>query len=348
MKKHLLNLIPILLLSTMASGQDEGDSYRPIFQAFTEDNHFEDSVWFNWGGSIIQGDDQLYYLFYSRWPRQYGFLAWLTHSEIAVASSGSPTGPWNYEYTALKGRRGDFWDAVTAHNPKIKRFGGTYYLYYSSTRSTLNEEQLLSAARGGYQHKYWAGLRNMQRTGVAVSDKIGGPWKRTDQPMVEPIEPLHTITVNPAVTSMPDGRYLLMVKGDKFPEKGSPRIQAVGIGETPSGPFEIQAKPAITDFDTEDASVWYDQTRRRFYACFHGHTHFGMITSTDGISWNKARQYLFSPKGFKSATGATFTAERMERPSVFTNDQGLPLVFISSYRKGNTTGIFTIPMIETE
>jgi len=24
--------------------------------------HFEDSLWFNWGGSIIQGNDQQYYL----------------------------------------------------------------------------------------------------------------------------------------------------------------------------------------------------------------------------------------------------------------------------------------------
>jgi len=332
----------------MGCVQDQDDSYRPTLQTFTEDNHFEDSLWFNWGGSIIQGEDQRYYLFYSRWPRENGFLAWLTHSEIAVASSDTPSGPWNYEYTALEGRRGNFWDAVTAHNPKIKRFDGTYYLYYISTRSVLNEEQLLATAEGGYQHKNWSGLRNNQRTGVAVSNSISGPWKRAEKPMVEPVEPLYTLTVNPAVTSMPDGRYLLMIKGDKFPEKGSPRIQAVGIGESPAGPFGIQPEPAIKDFDTEDASLWNDKTRKRFYACFHAHTHFGMITSTDGISWDKAKHYLFSPKGFKSTTDSTFTAERMERPSVYTNDHGLPLVFISSYRKGNTTGIFTIPMIVTE
>jgi hypothetical protein len=346
MKKLILILAPLLLFSSSAFTQNEDDTYRPILQPFTEDMHFEDSLWFNWGGSIIQGDDQTYYLFYSRWPRQYGFLAWLTHSEIAVASSHTPAGPWNYEYTALKGRRGNYWDAVTAHNPKIKCFDGKYYLYYISTRSALSEEQLIATARGGYKHKHWSELRNMQRTGVAVSDRISGPWKRADQPMLEPVEPLHTLTVNPAMTLMPDGAFLLMIKGDKFPEKGSPRIQAVGIGQSPTGPFEIQANPAIADFDTEDASLWYDKTRRRFYACFHAHTHFGMITSSDGISWNKARHYQFSPKGFKSTDGGTFSAERMERPSVFTNDQGIPLVFISSYRKGNTTGIFTIPVTE--
>jgi hypothetical protein len=348
LKKLIYILAPLLLFSNIALSQDVDDTYCPILKPFIEDNHFEDSLWFNWGGSIIQDEDERYYLFYSRWPRRYGFLAWLTHSEIAVASSNTPSGPWNYEYTALEGRRGDYWDAVTAHNPKIKCFEDKYYLYYIATRSTLSEEELIATARGGYQHKHWSGLRNNQRTGVAVSERITGPWKRSVHPMVEPVEPLHTLTVNPAITSMPDGRYLLMIKGDKFPEKGSPRIQAVGIGRSPMGPFEIMPEPAIADFDTEDASLWYDLTRRRFYACFHAHTHFGMITSTDGISWDTARNYLFSAKDFKSAHGGSFTAERMERPSVFTNDQGVPLVFISSYRKGNTTGIFTIPLREAD
>ena len=348
MKKLVSLLIPLVFLSSPGSAQGDTDSYKPVLKPFIEDNHFTDSLWFNWGGSIIQGEDQRYYLFYSRWPRQYGFLAWLTHSEIAVASSDHPSGPWHYEYTALEGRRGEFWDAVTAHNPKIKKFGDSYYLYYISTQSTLSEEELLATAKGGYQHEHWSGLRNNQRTGVAVSDELRGPWKRSEKPMLEPVIPLHTLTVNPAVTVMPDGRYLLMIKGDKFPEKGSPRIQAIGIGSSPSGPFEILPQPAIADFDTEDASLWYDKQRQRYYACFHAHTHFGMITSLDGMTWTKARHYLFAPKGFESKSGQIFSAERMERPSVFTDDQGMPLVFISSYREGNVSGIFTIPMRESK
>lgn len=336
----------LLLLCIVQSAQATDDTYRAALQPFTKDNHFDDPEWFNWGGSIIRGEDQRYYLFYSRWPRKYGFLSWLTHSEIAVASSDTPAGPWAYKYTALKERRGDNWDSVTAHNPKIKRFGDKYYLYYISTRSNLTEEELIKTAKGGYQHKNWPDLRNNQRTGVATSDKLTGPWLRPDKPMIEPSPPLHTLTVNPAITQMPDGRYLLMIKGDKFPRKGSPRIQAIAIGPSPTGPFTVQPKPAIADFDTEDASVWYDKTRKRYYANFHAHTHFGMITSTDGINWTKAKNYIFSPKGFQSVDSTTFKAERMERPSVFTNNQGIPQVFISSYRKENTTGIYTIPMLQ--
>lgn len=345
MMKILLRVSMLLLVACgPASAKENSDTYKPVIRPFTPDNHFEDPDWFNWGGSIIQGEGEHYYLFYSRWPRQYGFLSWLTHSEIAVATSKTPSGPWQYKYTALTGRKGNHWDAVTAHNPKIKRFGDQYYLYYSSTRSSLTEQELQETAKGGYRHKNWKPLRNNQRAGVAVSNKLSGPWHRTDNPIVTPAPPVYTITVNPAVTQMPDGRFLMMIKGDKFPRSGSPRIQAIALSDTPTGPYQIQPKPAIHDFDTEDASIWYDRARKRYYANFHAHTYFGMITSTDGITWNKARYNSFSPKEFQAADGSVFTAERMERPSVFTNTNGIPQVFISSYRKGNTTGIFTIPM----
>lgn len=334
-----------ILRELIAKADQAGtDTYAPKLKPFTKDNKFEDPDWFNWGGSMIKGDDNQYYLFYSRWPRKHGFLAWLTHSEIAVATSASPTGPWTYQFTALKGRGGKHWDAVTAHNPKIKKFGGKYYLYYISTHADLTTTQLIDTAKGGYRHKNWPTLRNNQRTGVAVAGSLTGPWLRQDKALIEPSKPLHTITVNPAVTRSPDGNYIMMLKGDKFPRRGSPRIQAVATAEHPTGPFKLHPKPAINDFDTEDASIWYDSTRKRYYAVFHAHKYFGMVTSTDGSAWSKARHFRFSEKGFLAKDGGTFKAERMERPSVLTNEQGVPEVFISSYRKGNTTGIFTIPL----
>lgn len=36
------------------------DNYPPILEPYSEDVHFEDSLWYNWGGSIIQGEDQHY------------------------------------------------------------------------------------------------------------------------------------------------------------------------------------------------------------------------------------------------------------------------------------------------
>lgn len=341
MKSLIIALTLLLTFPTIAA-----DTYKPKLKPYTPQNHFTSKQYFNWGGSIVKGVDNQYYLFYSRWPRKNSFYAWLTHSQIAVATSKNPHGPWTYKYTALQGRRGNNWDAITAHNPKIKKFGNKYYLYYISTNISpnLTEQQLIDTAKVGYSHKNWPSLRNNQRTGVAIADKITGPWKRLDKPIINPSPPLHTLTVNPAITQKPDGNYLLMIKADKEPKKGSRRIQAIATSKTPVGPFKIHPKPAIRDFDTEDASIWFDKSKKQYYAIYHAHTHFGMITSADGLTWKKAKQNLFSPKSFTAKAGKPFKAQRMERPSVYTNDQGIPQVFISSYRKGNDTGIFTIPM----
>jgi len=54
-----------------------------------------------WCGSEIKGDEGKYHLFYSRWPRKLGHVAWVTHSEVAHAVSDSPFGPWTHHDVAL-------------------------------------------------------------------------------------------------------------------------------------------------------------------------------------------------------------------------------------------------------
>ncbi|MBT7093458.1 MAG: hypothetical protein HN936_09440, partial [Bacteroidetes bacterium] len=66
-----------------------------------------------------------------------------------------------------------------------------------------------------YSHPNWAILRPNQRTGVAVSSSLSGPWTRMEQPLIEPSGPITTLTVNPAITQGKDGKYYLVVKGDK-------------------------------------------------------------------------------------------------------------------------------------
>ena len=119
----------------MLSAQVDTDELRLYdrFGAVGDDNIFKTEGYFNWGSSIIKEEDGTYHLFYSRWKKEYTFKGWLTHSEIAHATSQNPAGPWSYHETVLKGRGSGHWDAITAHNPKIKYFEGKYYLYYIST-----------------------------------------------------------------------------------------------------------------------------------------------------------------------------------------------------------------------
>ena len=163
-------------------------------------------------------------------------------------------------------------------------------------------------------------LRNRQRTGVAVSKSLNGPWKRQEKALLEPSDPIHTLTVNPAITKGKDGKFYLIVKGDKDKTKWWIRNQALAISDQPDGPFIIQPKPVIDYLDTEDMSIWYDQKRERFFGVFHtnkGNGFIGMVTSEDGVNWKKSNEFVVMPKVLHMADGSLFKPDRIERPFVF-------------------------------
>ncbi len=313
-----------------------------MIQPLADSGIFRDSDYYNWGSSIIKGKDNKYHVFYSRWPRKLSFYAWLTHSEIAHAIADQPSGPYTYMETVLKGRGGNNWDAITAHNPKIKYFNGKYYLYYIATNSgnrNLVSDELIATAKTGYSHENWSILRNNQRTGVAIAETIHGPWKRLDKPIIEPDGPITTLTVNPAIAQGSDEQFYLIVKGDKPNETKFIRNQAIATSHSPTGPFEIDSKPVIDYLDTEDVSMWYSETTNIFYAVFHAHTFIGLISSTDGLNWNKAENYKIMTKKILMSNGNYLKPDRMERPFVFS-ENGSPRVLSLAVKQANDS--FTV------
>ncbi len=320
--------------------------FRDRLASISPENILKTDGYYNWGASIIKGEDGSYHLFYSRWKKELKFTAWLTHSEIAHAVSNSPSGPWEYQETVLQSRGPGHWDAITAHNPKIKRFNGKYYLYYISTNlgdQPYNEEDLVETAQVGYSHSNWKILRPNQRTGVAVAETLDGPWVRQDKPLIEPSGPIVTLTVNPAVTQGNDGRYYLVVKGDKPNEERFIRDQAIAISDQPDGPFEMQDKPVIDYLDTEDMSIWYDTQRGYFYGIFHAHTFIGMVSSSDGINWKRATEYAVTSKRIMLTDGSEIIPDRMERPFVFV-ENGQPTVLSVAVKKGDDSYTVFIPI----
>jgi len=337
-------------LSEVGYSQSKQDLlfFKDRFQPLSPDNIFKTEGYYNWCSSIIKGDDGKYHLFYSRWPKKYGFNSWLTHSEVAHAISNSPGGPWEYRETVLKSNGKGHWDAITVHNPKIKHFNGKYYLYYCSTNmgdKEYTEEDLIETARAGGSHPNWKILRPNQRTGVAISNSINGPWTRMDQPLIEPSGPITTLTVNPAITQGKDGKYYLIVKGDKPGETMFVRNQAIAVSDSPTGPFKMQPKPVIDYLDTEDMSMWYDFKRDYFYAVFHAHTFIGMVSSPDGINWKKATEYVLTPKKLALADGTAIEPERLERPFIYQED-GDPMVLSMAVKKGDDSYIVFVPVKE--
>lgn len=303
--------------------------------------HVEDD-YFTWCNSVVRDDDGLYHMFYSRWPKERSFYGWLTHSEIAHATSASPYGPYTYVETVLRGQGSGHWDGISAHNVKVMKFGDKYYMYYTSTSSgdeVLDEAALAEIAKTGYGHAKWPLLRNNQRAGVAVASSLSGPWTRSEAPLLQPSGPIRNVAVNPSVCAMPDGKYCLIIKGDNA-NNTAQLIQAVGIGETPVGPFELQPKPAFDNIPTEDVEVWYDEKRERYYGIFHAHggNFIGLITSADGINWSQARNYKVCMKQAPKTDGNILAFDRMERPSVYIED-GKPLMLSFGVKKGSSSYI---------
>lgn len=350
MKKIRTTITLYVLFVCVAIAQESMDDLKMYdnFEPLSSENIFKTDGYYNWGASIIKDSKGKYHLFYSRWKRKYTFYGWLTHSEVAHATSKSPAGPWKYQETVLKGEGGKSWDAITAHNPKIKYFNGKYYLYYIATNMgdrTISEEELQETSKVGYSHPNWKILRTNQRTGVAVSQSINGPWKRLDKPLVDPSGPITTLTVNPAIDQGKDGKYYLIVKGDKPNTKKFIRNQAIAVSDTPTGPFKIQEKPVIDYMDTEDMSVWYDKTRQRFYGVFHAHTFIGLVTSEDGIHWKKSNEHVLKLKTLKMKDGSVLKPDRMERPFIY-HENGQPKVLSLAVKKGDESYSVYIP-IET-
>lgn len=317
-----------------------------LIQPLSEEGIFRDTAYYNWGGSIIKGEDSQYHLFYSRWKREYTFAGWLTFSEIAHAVSNKPTGPWIYQETVLQGRRGGQWDEITAHNPKIKFFEGKYYLYYIATNFSGKEytDDTLIATHGkSLADDNRRLLRENQRTGVAVSNALNGPWERLDQPIIEPSGPIVTLTVNPAIAKGVDNNYHLIIKGDKPNETRFIRNQAIATSSTPIGPFKMQANPVIGNLDTEDVSMWYDEKQATFYAVFHAHTFIGLMTSIDGLNWEKAKNYNITDKKVLLSDTTFLSPDRMERPFIYV-ENGQPMVLCLAVKKGDDSYSIFIPL----
>ncbi len=351
MKKLGLYFFLFLTLNTFSQSNTDDLRLYDRFLPVSKDNIFKTKDYYNWGTSIIKAKDGKYHLFYSRWKKEHHFSGWLLFSEIAHAVSKSPAGPWKYKETVLKGRGKGYWDAITAHNPKIKYFNGKYYLYYISTNfgdKAYSEKDLLKTAEEGFKNRNWMPLRNRQRVGVAVSNSLNGPWKRMDKPIIEPSGPITKLTVNPAVAQSKDGKFFMIVKGDKSYENYYIRNQAVAVSDTPTGPFHILEKPVIDYMDTEDISMWFDQKRDRFYAVFHtnkGAGFIGMVTSKDGINWKKSNEFVLMPKQFLLNDGSLFKPNRLERPFIFY-ENGKVKVLSLAVKNGDESYSVFIPIKE--
>jgi hypothetical protein len=332
-----------------------------------------DPGYYTWCGSAIRGEDGRYYLFYSRWPHGprtpdddslnrifNGFKGWQKYSEIAVAVSDRPAGPYRHLKTILKG---DFsaerWDRYTFHNPQVNRFDGRYYLYFISNGFNDNmrfTRQLTT------EQLHWYKYNCTQRIGVASSPDIAGfldgSFRRKPEHLIMP-DSVRTweVAVNPSVTQGPDGRFYMMYKSRK-PDLGHMTFW-MAVAPTPEGPFTHFSEVSTSaDMACEDPCLWYDRRRNRFYAIAKYFSRTGslapefgslvLLTSTDGRTWKAATHALVSLRRLRFKDGHETPLAHLERPFLLFDPRGrmLALFAAASVRNPFNNTSFSVPPAE--
>jgi hypothetical protein len=342
----------LLAVSVACAGElDLGAMVEPVPMTA----RFADADYNIWCGSPVQGDDGKYHMFYSRWPRKLGHLAWVTHSEIAHAVSDSPFGPWKHRDVALPARGANFWDGSCTHNPNAVRVGGKYCLFYMGNYGDGVVGKSLN-----WTH------RNHQRVGVAIADSPDGPWKRFDQPIVTISDDRAAFdslcVTNPAACERPDGGILLIYKAVEYVEgkvSGGKVRYGAATADKPEGPYTKKSGKIFESEDAdagkhwmlaEDPYIWFSKAYgNRYYAVardvvgkFTGAAGgIALFQSEDGLDWKPAAHPKVLGDRYRWADG-TMSTDRIERPALLFGGETPIALFGAANENKKRDGTFNV------
>jgi len=297
----------------------------------------EDPDYNVWGCSPIQGPDGKVHVFYSRWRNQAGHAGWISCCEIAHAVADRAEGPYTTLDVALAPRGGDWWDSMTCHNPTIHKVGEKYVLFYMGTSD---------------------GTVYTKRVGMATADSLNGPWKRCDQPIIDPDpdpKAWNSIcTSNPAFVPHPNGELWLYYKSwsivdweyDAEHGDGGRTNRQYGLTKATNldGPWEKVGEGPMIDLrhvgknaQSEDAYIWIEDGMFKMVMRDMGywnHEYGLFFESEDGIRWSNPQiAYRNSSHYFKEAANGLDREGRFERPQLLLKD-GKPEYLFTAFRGG--------------
>ena len=292
----------------------------------SENSIFKMDGYFVWCGSMVKGDDGLYYLYFSFWEKTGEFnIDWVIHSKIGYAVSDNPYGGFKYKGVALSGS-GQGWDADAVHNPAVIKYDGKYYMYHM----------------GNYGNGEFWNHRNNQRIGVSVAENPNGPWLHCKEPLVDISSDSFDslMTSNPSVTVGGDGKFYMIYKGvtdNGKPPIGGAVVCGIAVSDSPLGPFKKYGKPIMVnpehDWSVEDAFIWYEN--ERFYVLAKDYQGYftkagkgqtALFSSKDGFDW-KACENPLAYLNELCFEDYVMPLHRMERPQIFFED-GKPKVLL--------------------
>lgn len=264
-----------------------------------------------WCGSMVRGADGCCHLYFSWWPVEHGFEAWVTHSQIGYAVAENPDAPYRFVRDILPGSgvAGSF-DRDVTHNPAVVCFDGGHYLYYTGNHSDTGD---------------WWDHRNHQAVGVAFAPEPGGKFVRSPRAAVE--HPGAVAVANPSVCHDGQGRWLMVYKWVAMENPApfyGPVRHAAAVADSPLGPFHVVADRLFevegVAFPGEDPFVFTHEGRLLCLLKDNATNYTGLekalvlFESTDGgITWELRGAALDRRLGRGEGAREFF---RMERPQL--------------------------------
>ncbi len=275
-----------------------------------------------WCGSVIRGEDGLYHMFASRWPKKYPFFAGdCLFSEVVRAESPVPQGPYVFKEVVLP-RRPGFWDGKMTHNPTICRYGDQYLLFYIG--STFDQEDPEVGHLHTMEHASCRECYSRIQIGMATSDSVLGPWKRREAPVLSPRKNYwdSTVVTNPAPCIDEAGRILLYYRSN------TPEGLCIGLARADGihSEFKRVVDPPVfsakNTFGIEDPFVWktengFSMIAKDMSGDISGERHAGIMAhSRDGVSWTVSDPPKAYSRNVRWTDGRTTTQGCLERPMI--------------------------------
>jgi hypothetical protein len=275
---------------------------NPIFKRIGQavvGGGFEMEGYWVWCSSVVKGDDGLYHMFASRWPKRIPFHpGWMVASEIVHATAKTAEGPYKFSDVTLPARGAQYWDGRSTHNPRIVRYKDKYLLFYMG--STHPFDDIADGKTLTLDSPYATVGRSNKRVGLAVANSPFGPWKRMDAPILatKPGTYYSFLTSNPAPLVNDDGSVILVFKGraykDKYPYHGD---MTLGVAKAANylGPYTVVTPEPIFGLkkggEMEDPFLWKDGAGYHLLAkdqrgTITGESHGGLLAhSQDALHW---------------------------------------------------------------
>jgi hypothetical protein len=296
-----------------------------------------------WGSSVVRGDDHLYHMYVSRWPKNLPFHpGWMIASEVAHAVSETAEGPYRFVDVALPARGAQYWDGRSTHNPRVLKHKDLYVLYYMG--STHPFDEISNPDTLTLSSPYCVLARANKRIGIATSKSPYGPWERRDKPVLEtqPGTFYSFLTSNPAPWIEEDGSASLIFKSRQYKETfpyQSHMMIGVAKAKHFEGPYEVHPEPIFgvdKMGEIEDPFIWKDENGFHMIAkdqrgTITGNWHDGLLAhSRDGIEWVADKSPLAYTRVIKWNDGQEVKMGQLERAFGLIQDGKLTHLFFAT------------------